>query len=131
MRISDWSSDVCSSDLSDGTPALRFFDPATMKERKRVTVRFAGRPIPMLNELETIDGQVWANVWMTDFIVRIDPATGNIASLLDLSTLKADAGASGTDSVLNGIAWDEKGKRLFVTGKNWPKLYQIALADCR
>src|SRR3546814_12636763 len=81
--------------LSDGTPALRFFDPATMKERKRETVRFAGRPIPMLNELETIDGQVWANVWMTDFIVRIDPATGNIASLLDLSTLKADAGASG------------------------------------
>src|SRR3546814_7500252 len=65
----------------------------------------------MLNELETIDGQVWANVWMTDSIVRIDPATGNIASLLDLSTLKADAGASGTDSVLNGIAWDEKGKR--------------------
>ena len=117
--------------LSDGTPDLRFFDPATMKEQKRVTVRFAGRPIPMLNELETIDGQVWANVWMTDFIVRIDPATGNIASLLDLSTLKADAGASGTDSVLNGIAWDEKGKRLFVTGKNWPKLYQIALADCR
>ena len=117
--------------LSDGTPDLRFFDPATMKEQKRVTVRFASRPIPMLNELETIDGQVWANVWMTDFIVRIDPATGNIASLLDLSTLKADAGASGTDSVLNGIAWDEKGKRLFVTGKNWPKLYQIALADCR
>ena len=117
--------------LSDGTPELRFFDPATMKERKRVTVRFAGRPIPMLNELETIDGQVWANVWMTDFIVRIDPATGAIVSLLDLSTLKADAGVSGTDSVLNGIAWDEKGKRLFVTGKNWPKLYQIALADCR
>ena len=117
--------------LSDGTPELRFFDPATMKERKRVTVRFAGRPIPMLNELETIDGQVWANVWMTDFIVRIDPATGAIVSLLDLTTLKADAGASGPDSVLNGIAWDDKGKRLFVTGKNWPKLYQIALADCR
>ena len=117
--------------LSDGTPDLRFFDPATMKERKRVTVRFAGRAIPMLNELETIDGQVWANVWMTDFIVRIDPATGNVASLVDLTTLKADAGASGTDSVLNGIAWDDEGKRLFVTGKNWPKLYEIALADCR
>src|SRR3546814_4958172 len=104
---------LCRS-LSDGTPALRFFDPATMKERKRVTVRFAGRPIPMLNELETIDGQVWANVWLTDFIVRIDPATGNIASLLDLTTLKADAGASGTDSVLHGIAWDDTGKRLLV-----------------
>lgn len=117
--------------LSDGTPDLRFFDPATMKEKKRVTVRFAGRSIPMLNELETIDGQVWANVWMTDFIVRIDPATGHVVSLLDLTTLKADAGASGTDSVLNGIAWDDKGKRLFVTGKNWLKLYEIALADCR
>src|SRR3546814_18101879 len=103
--------------LSDGTPALRFFDPATMKVRRRVTVRFAGRPIPMLNELETIDGQVWANVWMTDFIVRIDPATGNIASLLDLPTLKADAGASGTDTVTTGIAWDDKGKRLSEIGR--------------
>ncbi|RYD42922.1 MAG: glutaminyl-peptide cyclotransferase [Sphingomonadales bacterium] len=117
--------------LSDGTTALRFFDPATMKEQKRVTVRFAGRPISMLNELETIDGQIWANVWMTDFIVRIDPATGNVVSLIDLSTLKVDAGVSGTDSVLNGIAWDAKKKRLFVTGKYWPKLYEIALADCR
>jgi len=117
--------------LSDGTPALRFFDPATMTEQKRVTVRLAGRPIAMLNELETIDGQVWANVWMTDFIVRIDPATGDVVSLVDLATLRADAGASGTDSVLNGIAWDTKTKRLFVTGKNWAKLYQIALADCR
>lgn len=117
--------------LSDGTPDLRFFDPATMKEQKRITVRFAGRPVTMLNELETIDGQIWANVWMTDVIVRIDPATGNIVSLVDLSTLKADAGVSDTDSVLNGIAWDARKKRLFVTGKNWPKLYQIALADCR
>ncbi len=117
--------------LSDGTPELRFFDPATMKEQQRITVRFGGRPIAMINELETIDGQIWANVWMTDFILRIDPATGNVVSLVDLSTLKADAGVSGTDSVLNGIAWDAKKKRLFVTGKNWPKLYEITLADCR
>lgn len=117
--------------LSDGTTALRFFDPATMKEQKRVTVRFGGRPIAMINELETIDGQIWANIWMTDFIVRIDPATGNVVSLVDMSGLKADAGARGTDSVLNGIAWDAQKKRLFVTGKNWPKLYEIALAGCR
>ena len=117
--------------LSDGTPDLRFFDPATMTERRRVTVRFAGRPVARINELETIDGQIWANVWMTDVIVRIDPATGNIVSLVDLSGLKADAGASGTDSVLNGIAWDAEAKRLFVTGKYWAKLYEIALADCR
>ena len=117
--------------LSDGTTELRFFDPATMKEQRRVTVRFGGRPIPMINELETIDGQIWANVWMTDFIVRIDPATGNVVSLVDLTGLKADAGVRGTDSVLNGIAWDAKTKRLFVTGKYWPKLYEIALAGCR
>lgn len=117
--------------LSDGSSELKFFDPATMTEQKRITVRFGGRPLAMLNELETIDGQVWANVWMTDFIVRIDPATGDIVSLVDLSGLKADAGATGRDSVLNGIAWDAKKKRLFVTGKYWPKLYEIALADCR
>ncbi|OHD09383.1 glutaminyl-peptide cyclotransferase [Sphingopyxis sp. RIFCSPHIGHO2_12_FULL_65_19] len=117
--------------LSDGTSMLRFLDPATMTEQRRVTVRFGGRPITMINELETIDGQVWANVWMTDFIVRIDPATGEVAALVDLSGLRADAGASGTDSVLNGIAWDAKNRRLFVTGKNWPKLYEITLADCR
>ncbi|WP_338424473.1 glutaminyl-peptide cyclotransferase [Sphingopyxis kveilinensis] len=117
--------------LSDGTPDLRFLDPATMTEKRRVTVRFAGRPVARINELETIDGQIWANVWMTDFIVRIDPATGDVVSLVDLSGLKADAGASGTDSVLNGIAWDAKAKRLFVTGKYWAKLYEIALANCR
>ena len=117
--------------LSDGTPDLRFFDPATMTEQRRVTVRFAGRPVAQINELETIDGQIWANVWMTDFIVRIDPATGNIVSLVDLSGLKADADAKGTDKVLNGIAWDAKAKRLFVTGKYWAKLYEIALANCR
>ena len=117
--------------LSDGSSDLKFLDPVTMAEQKRVTVRFGGRPLAMINELETIDGQVWANIWMTDFIIRIDPATGNVVSLLDLAGLKADAGATGGDSVLNGIAWDAQKKRLFVTGKYWPKLYEIALADCR
>ncbi len=117
--------------LSDGTPDLRFFDPATMKEQKRVTVRIAGRPLPMLNELEAIDGEIWANVWMTDAIVRIDPDSGAVRSVVDLSGLKQAAGASGADSVLNGIAWDARKKRLFVTGKYWPKLYEIALTDCR
>src|SRR3546814_4584426 len=124
MRISDWSSDVCSSDLSlvlsDGTANLRFFDPATMTETKRVPVTLAGRPLRMLNELEAIDGELWANVWMTDAIVRIDPETGVVGSIVDLRGLRQDAGAAGYDSVLNGIAWDEKGKRLIVTGKYWP-----------
>lgn len=117
--------------LSDGTPDLRFFDPATMKEQKRVTVRIAGRPLPMLNELEAIDGEIWANVWMTDAIVRIDPDSGAVRSVVDLSGLKQAAGVTGADSVLNGIAWDARKKRLFVTGKYWPKLYEIALTDCR
>lgn len=117
--------------LSDGTPTLRFFDPATMREERRVTVRFGGRPLAMLNELEAIDGEIWANVWMTDMIVRIDPDSGDIRSTVDLKGLREDAGARGGDSVLNGIAWDAKAKRLFVTGKYWPKLYEIALADCR
>lgn len=116
--------------LSDGTSELRFFDPATMAEQRRVTVRFGSRPLAMINELETIDGEIWANVWMTDMIVRIDPASGAIRAWVDLSGLKEDAGATGHDSVLNGIAWDSDRKRLFVTGKYWPKLYQIALADC-
>lgn len=117
--------------LSDGTPDLRFFDPATMTEKGKVTVRFAGAPLAMLNELETIDGEIWANVWMTDAIVRIDPASGDVTSFIDLTGLKKTAGAKGGDSVLNGIAWDAKKKRLFVTGKYWPQLFEIALTDCR
>ena len=73
--------------LSDGSSRLRFLDPATMHEQKRVTVRFGGRPLAMLNELETIEGQVWANVWMTDLIVRIDPVSGAIKSYIDLTGL--------------------------------------------
>ncbi|MBB5705855.1 glutaminyl-peptide cyclotransferase [Sphingopyxis panaciterrulae] len=117
--------------LSDGTANLRFFDPATMTETGRVPVTLAGRPLRMLNELEEIDGELWANVWMTDAIVRIDPETGVVGSIIDLRGLRQDAGAAGYDSVLNGIAWDAKGKRLFVTGKYWPKLYEIKPADCR
>ena len=116
--------------LSDGTPTLRFFDPATMRETRRVTVRFGDRPLAMLNELEAIDGEIWANVWMTDMIVRIDPDSGDIRSTIDLAGLREDARARGGDSVLNGIAWDAKRQRLFVTGKYWSKLYEIALADC-
>nr|WP_306171652.1 glutaminyl-peptide cyclotransferase [Sphingopyxis sp. KK2] len=116
--------------LSDGTADLRFFDPATMTEKGKVTVRFAGRPLTMLNELETIDGEIWANVWMTDAIVRIDPATGTVKSYVDLTGLSATAGVGDPDAVLNGIAWDAKKKRLFVTGKYWPQLFEIALTDC-
>ena len=118
--------------LSDGTPSLRFLDPVTLAETGRVPVTLQGRPLGQINELEWIDGEVFANIWQTDFIVRIDPATGRITGVIDLSTLMPDrSGLDTTDDVLNGIAWDPVGRRLFVTGKNWPKLFEIRLTGPR
>src|SRR3546814_10178306 len=97
--------------LGDGPANLRFFDPATMTETGRVPVTLAGRPLRMLNELEEIDGELWANVWMTDAIVRIDPETGVVGSIVDLRGLRQAAGAEGSDSVITGIAWAATGKR--------------------
>lgn len=116
--------------LSDGTPTLRFLDPATMKQVRSVDVTFRGKPLTQINELEAIDGEIWANVWMTDGIVRIQPATGKVTSVVDLTGLREKVGARGNDDVLNGIAWDAKGKRLFVTGKYWPTLFEIKLTAC-
>ncbi len=117
--------------MSDGTPELRFLDPNTLAERKRLRVTLRGRPLSALNELEWVKGQVYANVWQTDFIVRIDPASGKVAGVIDLRGLQAKAGRSGADEVLNGIAYDAKGDRLFVTGKRWPSLYEIKLTPPR
>ena len=117
--------------MSDGTPELRFLDPKTLAERKRVKVTLRGRPLAYLNELEWVNGQVYANVWQTDFIVRIEPASGKVVGLIDLRGLQAKAGRTGADEVLNGIAYDAKGDRLFVTGKRWPSLYEIKLAAAR
>ena len=118
--------------LSDGTPSLRFLDPVTLTETGHVPVTLQGRPLGQINELEWIDGEVFANIWQTDFIVRIDPATGRITGVIDLSTLMPDRSElDPTDAVLNGIAWDPVGRRLFVTGKNWPKLFEIRLTGPR
>ena len=118
--------------LSDGSPALRFFDPETFAETGRVPVTLNGRPVRQLNELEWIDGEVWANVWQTNYIVRIDPASGHVVGIIDLSgLLPAGAVKDPNDDVLNGIAWDEKNRRLFVTGKNWPSLFEIKLTGPR
>jgi glutamine cyclotransferase len=108
--------------VSDGTAQLRFLDPETQQEVKRITVTEDGLPVNRLNELEYINGEVWANVWYTDFIVRIDPATGQIRSKLDLTGLHPTRGA---DDVLNGIAWDASAERLFVTGKLWSSLFEV------
>jgi glutaminyl-peptide cyclotransferase len=111
--------------MSDGTPELRFLDAQTLKETGRITVRDAGVPVKDLNELEMIDGAVFANVWMTPRIVRIDPKTGVVTGHLDLDRIVPRPVAGQAIDVLNGIAWDAQGKRLFITGKLWPSLYEL------
>lgn len=113
--------------LSDGTPVLRFLDPKTLAVTRRLTVTANGRPVPMLNELEYVDGEILANIWMTPRIARIDPASGRVKGWIDLSAIVAQVGATDRDSVANGIAYDERTRALYVTGKNWPTLFRIAL----
>jgi glutaminyl-peptide cyclotransferase len=111
--------------MSDGTSELRFLDPATMAERKRVTVTYNGQPVARLNELEWVKGEIFANIWMGRRIARIDPASGRVKGWIDLADLATENANGDPDSVLNGIAYDAKADRLFVTGKNWAKLYEI------
>ena len=113
--------------MSDGTAELRFLDPATLAERRRLAVTLRGRPLEGLNELEWVRGEILANVWRTGLIVRIDPASGRVTGIVDLRPLAAEHGGGDPDKVLNGIAYDAAGDRLFVTGKNWPRLYEIDL----
>jgi glutamine cyclotransferase len=112
--------------MSDGTADLRFLDRATQKETGRIRVRDAGAPVPNLNELEYVKGEVLANVWQTDRIARISPKTGRVLGWIDLTGLLSAREAQSVD-VLNGIAYDAAGDRLFVTGKLWPKVFQIAV----
>lgn len=115
--------------MSDGSAELRFLDPATFKELRRVRVTADGRPLAQLNELEWVDGEIFANVWQTDRIARIDPKTGRVTGWIDLTGLLSPR--SGTEDVLNGIAYDAAKKRLFVTGKLWPKVFEIQLTRPR
>lgn len=114
--------------MSDGTSELRFLDPETLRETGRVQVTDEGRPVDNLNELEWVKGEVLANIWQTDRIARIDPRTGRVTGWIDLSGLLSPADRAGARvDVLNGIAYDAAGERLFVTGKLWPRLYEIKL----
>ena len=113
--------------LSDGNAVLRFLDPASGRETGRVPVNDRGRPVVDLNELEFVRGSVLANVWHTDRIAVIDPATGNVTAWLDLTGLRPASSRQDAEAVLNGIAYDEARDRLFVTGKRWPALFEIAL----
>ncbi|WEJ97886.1 MAG: glutaminyl-peptide cyclotransferase [Candidatus Sphingomonas phytovorans] len=111
--------------MSDGTAQLRFLDPATLKEQRRITVTANGRQIDQLNELEFVDGEILANVWRTQYIVRIDPADGHVIGWIDLSALITAVGETDPEAVPNGIAWDARGRHLYVTGKLWPTLFEI------
>jgi glutamine cyclotransferase len=113
--------------MSDGTPELRFLDPETLGETGRLKVMFNGKPLAMINELEWVKGEILANVWQTNYIVRIDPRTGVVTGVIDLSPLVRQEQAKGQIDVLNGIAYDAEHDRLFVTGKLWPDLYEIKL----
>ena len=113
--------------MSDGTAGggLRFLDPETFRETGRVVVRDRGRPVQYVNELEYIRGEVWANIWQTDRLVRINPKTGDVVAWIDLTGLIPRTEALEQGAVLNGIAYDAAGDRVFVTGKLWPKLFEI------
>ena len=116
--------------VSDGTPTLYFWDPLTLQETRRITVTFQGQLVPQLNELETIDGEIWANIWQTDYVVRIDPASGVVTGVVDFAGLLNYAPPFTTPvDVLNGITYDAAGKRLFVTGKLWPALFQVEVIE--
>lgn len=111
--------------LSDGTATLRFLDPVTFKQVRQVTVTDHGKPIEQLNELELVHGEIYANVWHTDRIARISPSSGKVLGWIDLSGILPAGERSTPEAVLNGIAYDAVEDRLFVTGKLWPKLFEI------
>lgn len=112
--------------MSDGTAQLRFLDPSTFKETGRITVRDPNGPVPELNELEYVKGEIFANVWQTERIARIAPADGHVTGWIDLTGLLPASERTGTD-VMNGIAYDAAHDRLFVTGKLWPRIFEIKI----
>jgi glutamine cyclotransferase len=113
--------------MSDGTDVLRYIDPKTFRVWRQVAVRLNGQPVNMLNELEFIEGEIFANVWHTDVVVRINPADGNVVGVIDFTGIDSKETRRDPEHVLNGIAYDPIAREMFVTGKCWPKIYQIRL----
>ena len=113
--------------MSDGSNTLYWLDPKTGLVVKELHVMLDGHPMQNLNELEFVNGEILANVYLTDLIFRIDPESGEVLSQIDLSGLMPEGNKSNHGEVLNGIAWDKEAGRLFVTGKHWDKLYEIKL----
>ena len=117
--------------MSDGSNRIRYLDPETFQVQRTLTVQDNGTAIRQLNELEYIKGEIFANIWQTDRIARIDPQTGRVTGWLNLAGLLSPEDRARPVDVLNGIAYDEAGDRLFVTGKLWPKLFEIRLISRR
>ena len=113
--------------MSDGSANIRVWDSATLKEIRRITVKDGATPVTQLNELEWVRGEIYANVWQTDRIARISPVDGRVLGWIDLSGILPKSERPDPDAVLNGIAYDAAGDRLFVTGKLWPKIFEIKL----
>jgi glutamine cyclotransferase len=113
--------------LSDGTDQIRFLDPATFEVKQTIHVLARGQAVNRLNELEYIKGEIFANVWGSDYVVRIDPATGRVTGVIDFTGLLAPQYRRFDTDVLNGIAYDAKENRIFITGKKWPKLFEVRL----
>ncbi len=113
--------------MSNGTNVLTVIDPATSSIVRSISVSMQGSVVGQLNELEWIDGEIWANIWGTMRIVRIDPVTGNVVGVIDCTGILPDAERTESMDVFNGIAYDPSTKAIYVTGKNWPKVFQIEL----
>ncbi len=115
--------------MSDGSENIHIVDPSNFRRTGRITATLRGEPVRLLNELEWIDGRIWANVYTTDYILVIDPATGIVEGIVDLTGLLPDTDRTPDTDVLNGIARDAATGRIFVTGKNWPKLFEIEITS--
>ncbi|MFN2277263.1 MAG: glutaminyl-peptide cyclotransferase [Candidatus Promineifilaceae bacterium] len=111
--------------VSDGSDTIRFWDPETIQEIRHIQVSSADGPVTQLNELEYVNGEIWANIWHTDLIARISPEDGRVLGWIDLSGLMDPQLLTDSEAVLNGIAYDDASDRLFVTGKLWPSLFEI------
>ena len=117
--------------MSDGSSTLRFFDPATFTLKRRLNVQQGNRAIKNLNELEYVEGEIWANIWYESSIARIDPKTGQVTGWIQLEGLKPRSVRFNREAVYNGIAYDAKTKQVYVTGKNWPTLYEIEVLPAK
>lgn len=115
--------------MSDGSSVLRFLDPVSLTQIGRLQVMDGAVPVPLLNELEWVDGEIFANVWQSTRIARIDPETGMVKAWIEMENLVPESVREPDDEVLNGIAWDPQNGRLFVTGKHWPKVYEVRVVQ--